>query len=275
MRRITTALALALLCACTRQPAAPKEPAGAAEKASELATTPEQQRLWKEAAARKHQGLETVSRPDDPVVDRKHAEASQQKVAQKVPQIPASVRGAVIVMTPGGDFAPYAGTARIRSIQGERIELDLAAPQARTIALVARAAGRSLRMRAGEQAQVEYRSQSDPHDRQEILAIRAAGGDGVVSVTDSDTQPVNVSVRLFGLVARQVGEAQNSRMNVEVRVGNAVRVLRPGDIADVGGLTVGIKASNAYGPSEMHAVESNPFALDLIAWPAETPRPIQ
>ena len=273
MRRIITAFALITLCACSRQPSAPKDTAGVAEEASKLATTPEQKRLWKEAAAR-NQGLESVPRPDDAVADRRSVAPSNQKIAPKAQQIPASVRGGVIVMSPRTDDAPFAGSARIRNVQGERIELDLGGPQARTIAVVARAAGRALRLRAGEVAQVEYRTQSDPHDRQEILAMRTASGDGVVSVTDSDTQPVNVSVRLYNLVARQVGDVADSRMNVEVRVGNAVRVLRPGEIADVGGLTVGIKASNAYSASEMHAVESNPFALDLIAWPAE-PRPVQ
>ena len=270
MRKLCTAIALITLCACSRQTVDQKSPASVADEASKLAATPEQERLWKEAASRSSQPAVQTPKTEDAVTERQEANVAQGKAAEKMPQIPPNVTGAVIMMdAPPLKTPSYRGAARVASVDGPQVELQLG--DVGRIAFVARAAGLPLALSEGEAAQVEYRSQDDPQDRQEILAVKTAAGDGIVSIVDSDTKPVSVTVALYNLVARQVGEARDSTMDVEVRVGNASKVMKAGEVANLGGLTVGLRASGAYQGADVYRIEGNPFTLDLVAWPTAAP----
>ena len=82
--------------------------------------------------------------------------------------------------------------------------------------------------------------------------------------------PVTVSVPLFGLVARQAGEADGGTMDVDVRVGeDAARRIKSGAIVRFRGLAVGLRASTARRNADRKTLEGNPYSIDLVAWPLQ------
>jgi hypothetical protein len=173
-----------------------------------------------------------------------------------------------IVAAPRVGPAGFSGEATVVDVAGERINLDLG--QGRMLTFVARAEGSPIRTAIGDRVQVEYRVRSDPFDRQQVLAVRTQSGGGIVSVLESGTMPVTVSVRLFGLVARQAGEANRGTMDVDVRVGEdpATRI-KSGAIVRFRGLAVGLRASTARANANPNTLEGNPYSIDLVAWPLQ------
>ena len=173
-----------------------------------------------------------------------------------------------IVAAPRVGPAGFSGEATVVDVAGERINLDLG--QGRMLTFVARAEGSPIRTAIGDQVRVEYRVRSDPFDRQQVLAVRTRSGGGIVSVLESGTMPVTVSVPLFGLVARQVGEAFRGTIDVDVRVGEdpAMRI-KSGAIVRFRGLAVGLRASTARPNANRNTLEGNPYSIDLVAWPLQ------
>lgn len=244
--------------------------ANTAEQMSKLAATPEQAALWKAAGARSDR-LDQVPLVTQPVQARARVEAPNraaeaQVTTQQAAEAPNTAR---ILEAPELREGAYRGAARIVNVQGDRVELDLG--QNRRLSAVLRVRAASLQAKAGDTVQVEFRRREDPHNRAEVLAIRAAGGQNIVSVLEGDTKPVQVSVALFQLRARQVGEATQGAMPVEVSVGSERKTLAQGETADFAGagITVGIVASQAVTGEDVNREEGNPYAIRLLAWPTD------
>ena len=96
----------------------------------------------------------------------------------------------------------------MRRVEGEQIELDLGGQG--TLALFARARGGPLRANNGDVAQLDLRLREDPFNRQQIMALRFANQDGIVSALDMGDKPVTISIALFKLVATQTGALKDT-----------------------------------------------------------------
>lgn len=270
---VIAVLTLTLLASgCTRpQSEKPRDFKGIAEAQSQLAATPEQARLWKEAVEKASEsGLERAPLVERPVTSRQRVAAPNRAAEGKQVQLPKElVTGIRIVSAPAvvEDQFSFSGAAVVVRAEGEQLELDLG--QGRMLRLVARARGGPLRAKVGEKTQVDYRVRGDPFERHSILALRMENGDGVVSVLESGSKPVMVPVPLFDLSAMQVGKPDKNTMNVEVRVGRERKVLAQGQIAEFLGsrLSVGLVTSIAFTGADLHRIEGNPYAIQLVAWP--------
>ena len=247
----------------------PPAAARAAEAQSHLAATPQQAQLWKiasqDAASR---GLETVPLVDRPVSVRQRVATETQVVQPQPFQFPKElIAGVRITSAPALPQGRFAGEVQVTRIESERIEVDLG--DRRILSFYARAGGSPLRTVAGEKVQLDYRFNDDPFNRREILALRMANGDGVLSILESGYTPVTVQVPLFALTATQLAKAENDTADVDVRVGNERKILAQGQIADFpdSRLSVGLVASIAYTGASVARAEGNPYAIRLVAWP--------
>jgi hypothetical protein len=267
----TVIIGTILLTACGGPTQRPSDAAGNAQKTGELAANPEQARLWKEAAEKNKQGLEKIPLPNRPVQQRPVATVPNTTVQTTPTGLPQGMQGGIRIISfpnlPGEAAKSFNNTAQVRRVEGEQIELDLG--QQRTLTLYAKARGGPLRARAGESSQLDLRFRDDPFDRQQILALRLANGDGVISALDSGDKPVTLNIRLFRLTATQIGNPERNSMQVAVTVGGALQVLSQGQVVDFAqaGLTVGIVGSSAYVGPNAPAAEGRPYALNLVAWP--------
>jgi hypothetical protein len=268
---VMAAGALVLLSGCARQ-TPPADARGRAERLSEQAASPDQARLWREAAARgTAAGIEQLSVPARGVETRARVTPPNRAGAEQTAvNLPTGVQGAARILAAPAIEGGFNGQAEVLKVDGERIDLNLG--QQRLLSIQARAAGRPLQIKAGERAQVDYRVRDDPFDRQRIMAVRTTAGDGVVTVLDSGTKPVSVQVPLFRLVATQTGQPANGSMPVEVRVGDVRRMMATGQIADFSGVTVGVQASSALVGADAFRAEGNPYSIDLVAWVSARPK---
>ena len=249
----------ALLGACTRQTPA-RQSAEAARLVSALATSPEQARLWRDAADRGlAPGLERLPIVERPIQRQVLAQAVSQPVAVRPVVIPPGVVSAVrVVAAPAIDFT---GIATVLYVTNERLELDFG--QQRTLGVLVRAGGRPIPASAGEQVQVDYRVRSDPHVPRDVVAIKMASGNGIVSVVQGGDRPVTASVPLFDLSAKQIGQPPSP--TVDVGVGASHRTMTAGETAQVGGLTVTLLASSAH-TGDAGRIEGSPYSINLIGW---------
>lgn len=247
-----------------------QDAASDAQKQSELATNQEQARLWKEGDKR---GLEQIPRPGQPVQMRQPPGVNNVPVQSKPAPLPQGLQGGVrIISLPQLSDAAvksFANEVRVRRVEGEQIELDLGGQG--ILALYARARGGPLRASTGEAAQLDLRFREDPFDRQQIMALRLANGDGIISALDTGDKPVTISIPLFKLIATQTGASEKHLMNVVVTVGGERQMLSPGQILDFprAGLTVGLVGSDAYTGETVNAIEGRPYALHIVAWPTK------
>ncbi len=235
--------------------------------ASQQANPEAQKDLWKEAGARAEAaGLDQVPTPATAVEARTRATASNAPTydLQGAGSMNSGIAAVAEILNEPA-FERYAGLAHVASSNDRGLELDLG--QARTIEFLARAAGRPFRANVGALARIDFRNRDDAFDRQQILAVRLADGDGIVSVVDTQDTPVTVNVPLYFLSAKQVGDVVDNMMNVEVRVRDVTRMMKPGEVVELGNLTVGLKASTALQGAEIHRTEGKPYAIELVAWP--------
>ena len=171
------------------------------------------------------------------------------------------------------DVERYFGLARVASSDDQGLELDfkLNSGQAQTIEFLARSAGRPFTAEVGTLARIDFRNRDDAFDRQQILAVRLANDDGIISVIDTNDKPVSVNVPLYFLSAKQVGDVADNMMNVEVKVRDETRTMKPGEVVELGNLTIGLKASTALQGAEVYRTEGKPYAIELVAWPTAKP----
>jgi hypothetical protein len=259
------------LCACSpnyerRQPPV----SDAAEQMSKLAANPKQAELWKQATGRANDQLTQLPVAARPVQARPKTGGPDKAVDSKTVALPQGQPNAVRILSipelPGDS---YSGPVKIARVEGERIDLDLG--QSRTLSLLVRLRSGAVRAQPGDTAQLEVRRRTDPRDRAEILAFRAASGDGIVSVLESGKQPVTVRVPSFRLAASQVAKPENGTMPVQVSIGDERQVLQQGQIADFkrAGMRVGVVASMAVTGEDVNREEGNPYAIRLLAWPVQ------
>jgi len=159
------------------------------------------------------------------------------------------------------------GAGYITQLEGDRLVLDLG--DQRVLTLQIRVGGSPLRAAAGTFAQVDLRTRG-LQARREIIAIRLAENDGILSVRETGREPIAVKVPLFQLTARQVGKPEAGTMPVEIRVGSESKVLAQGQSAEFpdGRLTVLLESSTAVtGAAAAADAEGPPFAMRLMAWP--------
>lgn len=257
-----------LLAACRREQTAGSK--NAAEGMSTLVADAKQAELWKQAAARQDRDISLFKVSEKPVRTRqKVVPASQPIFATGRPatlsaQQPNAVR---VLAAPDSADAAFTGTATIKSIDGERVELDLG--NGRTLSLLLRVQSGGLRTKPGETVQIEWRTRQEPEDRMDILAILTPAGQGIVSVLDGAKKPVTVQVPLFRLTAAQTGTPERGSMPVEVSVGDEKQTLRQGQISEFKSarLAIGIVSSLAVTGEDVNREEGNPYAIRLLAWP--------
>jgi hypothetical protein len=237
-----------------------------AEQLSKLATTRDQARLWQQAADQGlTAGLAKLEQTDRPVQSRQPSTVDNLTIppAAQNPAIPAGVVGTIrIISSTGLENADYNGSATVADVSGERLSLDLG--ERRTLVFQARADGGPLGVMKGDMVRVECRFRNERINRRQILAVRAPNGRGIARITETGSSALSVTVSLFGLVAKQaMGQSPTS---VDVRVGGARKVMVPGEIAQIGGLTVGLLTSSAITGPEAQTLEGSPYSIDLIAW---------
>ena len=246
-----------------------KNAAGNVNKTSELASDPEQQRLWKAALEKNNaNALENIPVPGEPVQARAQPTIPNKQVDGKPQPLPAGMTAGVrLIKSPELQGQEFKSTVRVRSVEGERLELDLGGQS--TLSMFARARGGALRAAVGDTAQLDLRQRDDPYDRQQILALRFENGDGIVSALDSSDKPLTISIPIFQLTASQVGEIKQNAMSVAVTVGDSRQLLASGQtvVFEAAGLTVGIVGSSAYVGDQEPSAEGRPYALYLVAWP--------
>lgn len=262
---LVMAVTLALFVrACQRAPDLPRDAKSRAEALSRLASTPEQARLWKDAAENnKAQGLEKVPIVERPVQPRRQVVVANKPVVAVQPSgLPEGlVAGVRVVAAPGLDEGTFTGRVRIRAVDGERLEVEV--DPRRILTIFARARGGPLRVRAGDSAQLHYSSSYNPLDRRQIVALRIDTGDYILSALETGRGPVTVQVPLLKFVATQVGRPTAGTMDVEVQIRGERRVLAQGRIVEFGvaRASVGIMSSLAAPVSD-----GNPYALRVVAW---------
>jgi len=262
---VAIALALVGVRVCGRSPESK-----IARQLSALATTPEQRRLWREAADQNLAiGVTRLDKPQLPVRRRQPSTVTNHAIpAQSViNSIPATVTSAVqIGSTAGLVNANFSGPATVTDVDatGERISLDLG--QKRTIRLQARAGGNALGVMRGEMVQVVYRSRNgnDRFNRQQILAMRATNGKGIARISETGDGPIKVTIPLFDLEITQ-GTASVAT-TVNVRVGTDRGIAVAGKTVQIGAMYVALVMSRAVTGPEAVTLEGSPYAVELIAW---------
>jgi len=249
----------------------PADPKGVAEAQSRLAATPEQASLWQKAAGTAL-GLEKAPVVENPVVPRPRVSFPDRKAPEPEvsAQFSASATGVRVLSAPDLPDRAFEGAAKVLQAEGDRLVLDFG--NQRVLNLQIRVGGSPLRAAAGAFAQVDLRIRRGQQARREIIAIRLAENDGILSVLESGREPIALKVPLFQLTARQVGNPEAGTMPVEIRVGSESKVLAPGQSAEFsdGRLTVLLESSTAVtGAAAAADAEGPPFAMRLRAWPTQ------
>ena len=246
-----------------------KNAADNVNKAAELATDPEQQRLWKAAIETNNaNALGNVPVPDQAVQGRAHPTIPNAPIDGKPQPLPQGmVAGVRFIKAPDLEGKAITGPVRVRSVEGEQLELDLGGQG--TLSLYARARGGPLRVAVGDTAQVDLRVRDNPYDRQRIFALRFGNGDGIVSALDSSDKPVTINIPIYELTASQTGEVSKNAMSVTVSIGGERQVIPAGETAvfEKAGMTVGIIGSSAYLGDQEPSAEGRPYALNIVVWP--------
>lgn len=267
---LTAVILLPVLSACADRPVLPTTSADTARVMSGLAATPEQARLWQEAAGMPATGLEKMPPIERPVQQRARVTTPDRAVKTQSVALAKDLQAGVrIINAPELKEGRFAGAVQVRHVDGERLALDLG--EQRTLTLLARVRGKALQARDGQKAELDYRFRDDPFDRQQIFALKLDNGDGIISLLESGRKPVTVQLPLFELSASQVGEPTNNSMAVDVRVGKSHQTLTQGQIAEFPQerVSVGLVASVAHVGADAHRAEGNPYAVHLVAWPVE------
>jgi hypothetical protein len=266
MRKIILSLAaLALLGACAATDVLPRKDAGVATHQAALTTDPAQAALWKEAAdSGALAGIAKLRAGRAQLAPRQAARVSDRPAAMARTPYPQALQTAVSISLPAGFGGRFTGAVPVRAVEGEFMELVLADKQ--VLRLHSKLDGVPLRARANETADVVLRA-GDIYERNDILAVRLAG-DELIHALVGAKGPVRFALRERGLTAEQTGKPEGNAMAVRVSLGGETRTLGPGEQADFGeaGLTLKILASVAVQGQATHALEGEPYRIELLAW---------
>jgi hypothetical protein len=181
----------------------------------------------------------------------------------RVPFSP-EVQSALAVLAMPEIEQTFSGAARVASVDGEFVTLDLG--RDRLLRLQARVGDEPLRARPGETAQLFLR-QGDVYERNDVVAVKLEQDDLIYTLVGGDS-PVRVDVPSHGLTAVQVGEPEQNSMNANITVGNETHELAPAEqaIFRSAGLTIKVLASVAVQGEAVHALEGEPYRLELLGW---------
>ena len=243
-----------------------QRPPGIARRFAAEAVTPEQGRLWEQAAQRGTPGLEGLQIPARPLQRREPAGATAQAVPSATPTLPP---GAVTVarVVAASETGPweFSGKATVLDVIGDRVNVSLDA--GRTLSFLARVGGQPLSVGAKQVVDLMFKSRPGVFNRQQILAIRTASGQFLASAVENGDAPVSVSVALPSLtmVASQTGQPFNGAMNVVIVVNGDKGDVSPGRSAQIGGVSVNLLGSLAR-VTGAAAADSGAYSIDLIAW---------
>lgn len=270
MRNVIPSIAaLGLLSACTLPGLPPSDPERIADEQAALAASPEQAELWRRGAASgAFNGIEKLT-TDRPAVASRRIVAVSSKAAPRTQQaFPQSLRTAVVVNMPIQFEEPLRGTARVRSVEGEFVELEIGDQQ--VLQLQAKFDGTPLRARAGQSAQVFLRT-GDIYERNDILAVRVPEDEMIYALVGA-SNPVRLSLEERGFLAEQTGKPEGNTMQVRVSFRGETRVLSQGQQADFGeaGMTLKVLASVAVQGPAANALEGEPYRIELVAWRSRT-----
>ena len=237
------------------------------DREAQLASTPDQRRLWREAGSNGiAPGLERVPPAEKAVAARPNAQVAPRPVPLQGPSIPAGVTSQLRVLdTPNAPTEPYSGVATVSNISGDRVELELG--NQRSLTMLARAGGKPLSLTPRTRVQVEYSPRGNIRVPREVMAIRTEDGNGIARAIQSGNSPVTLSLALFKLVATQ--QPPSRRVLVRVLDDNnreATSIMEQGQTAQIGGLTVTLVGSSAVTGSGRGRIETAPYSINLLVW---------
>jgi hypothetical protein len=247
-----------------------------ANEQSQLSTTPEQKRLWQQAADQKQApGLTNLDQGSQPVQARQLLTAADQAIPpQGTGLIEPNVKNAVRIVETAGLQDEYGGSATVKGItnNGEQLLLDLG--NNRSVMLQARVDGKALLLMPNAAVTIDYRVRNDESNRRQIFALSGPNGVGVARVSETGPMPIAVSVPLFLLDATQSvpssgrgGRGGPAQAVVNVRVAGAVQTLTSGQTVQFGGVTVTVLGSRSpTGTRVDRLLEGGAYSLELIAW---------
>ncbi len=236
-----------------------------AMRQAQLATSAEQAKLWRAAAKSPAvTGLSNASYGGDAVVQRVPTRIAADAMATGSERLGAGVSTGYAAQALPDLPKAYRGTAQVTSTAGDSLVLNL--PNLGEARLLAKAAGRPLRAKAGDHAQI-YMRRGDPFHRNDVMAITLPEDQFIHALVGADG-PVTLDLPAYRLVAQQTGEVRQNGLGVQVTLDGETRFLQAGDKADfaAGGLTVMINASVAVQGEAAHALPGKPYRLELIAW---------
>lgn len=242
---------------------------------SKLSTTPEQKRLWQQAADQKQApGLTNLDQSSQPVQARQLTPTSSQAIPpQGSGLLDPNVKSALTIVETAGLQNEYGGLATVKGItsNGEQLLLDLG--NNRSVTLQARVDGKPLSLLPNAGITIDYRVRNDESNRRQIFALSGPNGVGVARITETGAMPIAVTVPLLLLEARQSvppsgrGRGGVAQAVVDIRVGAAQQTLTSGQSAQVGGVNVTVLASRSpTGTRVDRLLEGGAYSLELIAW---------
>jgi len=246
-----------------------------ANELSQRSSTPEQKRLWQQAADQKQApGLTNLEQGSQPVQARQLVTAADQAIPpQGTGLLEPNVKSAVRIVATAGLQDEYGGLATVKGINnnGEQLLLDLG--NNRSVMLQARVDGKALVLPLNAGVTIDYRVRNDESNRRQIFALSGPNGVGVARITETGPMPIAVSVPLFMMEAKQSvppsgrGGGGLAQAVVDIRVGGTQQTLTSGQTAQVGGVTVTVLGSRSpTGTRVDRLLEGGAYSLELIAW---------
>ena len=250
-RRVTSAglIALSIGAGCR---SSDRQAVEAAQSSSQVAVTPEQKRLWEDAAEKGDvPGLQRVPVPQDPVRDRERPVIQSKPVPPQRVTIPTDVVSQIrIVKYPNDPFATFKGTATVANADGDRIDLDLG--PAGTLGLLARANKQPLPVSKTDVVDVFYQPRQVPEIPNDVISIRTKSGAGIAHVVKGDDEAVQLLVPLFDVTVIQLDKP-----------GLPVNIIAPG-FKDPTTFTMGVTTS--VDNLMVRIVGSTRFTLNVLVW---------
>jgi len=237
-----------------------------AKAQAELTPDTAQARLWAQAAtAGTGPAAPGLHLEAGAVRQRVAVRISERSTQQGEPVFPPDVQAGLAMLAAPALAEPFSGTARVGSVRGEVFTLDLG--EGRVLRLHAKVGGGPVRAAAGDSARLFYRTSGDPFFRNEAIDLQLPG-DRLVYALVGAAAPVRLEIPGAGVRAAQVERPDSNTMAVALTVGREGRTMRPGEEVEFprAQLTVRLLASVAVQGEAAHAVEGDPYRIELLAW---------
>ena len=255
-----------LLGACRDVEGPPRDSSAVAEAQAELTPDPAQAALWRQAAGTPAiEGLEEAIVDTNAVRRRRPVQIYEQQAETRPAPFSEEVEAAVAPLDVPELEEPFSGTATIRSMDGQILELDLGG--GRVLSVQVKVPGAPLAFATGDAAQVYLRS-GTPFERHDIIAIRS-DDEVLVYALVGGGEAVRFTVPNFDLRVAQDGEVTRNTMAVRFGRGRrGTRTLAQGEQTafDSAALTVKVLASLAIEGPSANAVAGRPYRVEVLAW---------